>query len=587
MKKKNFLFFFFLIVFCMIPGWASADRIDSIAIEAELLPNGDLYVKEVWEAEAEDGTEFFIPIQALNHMQIEDFKVSDEEGPYQALEPWDIRGSLADKARKYGIHDLGSEGLELCWGKTSLGPHTYTLEFVYKNALIAFQDYDAFNIRFVNDQMDPAPRRATLTLSAKEGTLSPENARIWAFGYRGDINFVDGQVKAQSDDTFNASNYMNIMLAVNKGLFQPTYSQDEDFEKTMKKRALDGASWNGISADELEQGQGGTVVDGGGDYVEEEDDYYYGNEDDAWPEVAFTIFFALLFSLVGWKAVKDSRPLKNYKKINKSKPDYWRDPPFEGYMPAIAYIYANESDDELENYMSAQMLDLVKQGQVDIEQVKNTGGLSKLFNPEDTFLVVQGPLEAEKDYEETLVDWLTQAQDKYGKEGRMEDKDFRRYLSKNARFPYDYEDEMKEYGQDYLLKHGYAVREKRKHISLTPEGLEEASKVFAYVRFMDEFTLLNEREPYEVALWDQLLIMATLLGVGDKVYAAFKEVYPDYAFQSRSGTYFNYYYLNSFSKSSYRAAMQAAQAAEAGLGGAASIGGGGGFSGGGSGGGGR
>lgn len=89
MKKIRFRGILILALWLTIlaPKVSLADSIDSIDAHAVIEKDGSIRVTQVWKAEPDSGTEFFIPMQHLNHMEIEDFKVSDEEGPYELMEP--------------------------------------------------------------------------------------------------------------------------------------------------------------------------------------------------------------------------------------------------------------------------------------------------------------------------------------------------------------------------------------------------------------------------------------------------------------------------------------------------------------------
>lgn len=56
---------------------------------------------------------------------------------------------------------------------------------------------------------------------------------------------------------------------------------------------------------------------------------------------------------------------------------------------------------------------------------------------------------------------------------------------------------------------------------------DEAIKLSGLKKFLNDFTLINEREPIEVHLWNEYLIYAELLGIADKVRIKFKELYPN------------------------------------------------------------
>ena len=166
----------------------------------------------------------------------------------------------------------------------------------------------------------------------------------------------------------------------------------------------------------------------------------------------------------------------------------------------------------------------------------------------------------------------------------LTEKEYKDFLKDDEEFLENIIKSIEKDGKKFLLDNEYIENSRgmfRKY-SYTQKGLQEA-----FERFLKDFTLINEREPIEVALWDEVLIGATLFGKGEETLRQFKKFYPDYTFGSFDrDIYTSYWYLNHFSNNTYSSAIANSQSS-AGYGGGASIGGGGGFSGGGSGGGGR
>ncbi len=61
---------------------------------------------------------------------------------------------------------------------------------------------------------------------------------------------------------------------------------------------------------------------------------------------------------------------------------------------------------------------------------------------------------------------------------------------------------------------------------------DDAIKLSGLRKYLNDFTLIDEREPIEVHLWNEYLIFAELLGIADKVRNKFKELYPDLSIQN-------------------------------------------------------
>jgi pSer/pThr/pTyr-binding forkhead associated (FHA) protein len=118
-------------------------------------------------------------------------------------------------------------------------------------------------------------------------------------------------------------------------------------------------------------------------------------------------------------------------------------------------------------------------------------------------------------------------------------------------------------------------------------GKEELAEVIGLKKYLNEFTLIAEREITEVSLWKEYMVYATLFGIADKVLEQFKKVYPEKIPELETYNR-NVIIAHSYYRSMYRSSQRAMQARRtSGGGGRASFGGGGGFSGGGRGGGSR
>ncbi len=62
---------------------------------------------------------------------------------------------------------------------------------------------------------------------------------------------------------------------------------------------------------------------------------------------------------------------------------------------------------------------------------------------------------------------------------------------------------------------------------LTQKGTEEQEKWKGLAKFMEEFSLIKEREVPELALWEKYLVYATAFGIADKVIEQMKAKYPE------------------------------------------------------------
>ena len=135
MTKKVAKIIFFILIFkftLIIPSYAQDSYIQSINTTAVILPNGDMNVSQVWNTMSNDGSEWFIPVNNLNHMELVNFKVYEvdygKDYPYMFTSTWDSSSSLEAKANKYtDYYNPKTNMRELCFGKGEYGPKTFKL----------------------------------------------------------------------------------------------------------------------------------------------------------------------------------------------------------------------------------------------------------------------------------------------------------------------------------------------------------------------------------------------------------------------------------------------------------------------------
>ncbi len=71
------------------------------------------------------------------------------------------------------------------------------------------------------------------------------------------------------------------------------------------------------------------------------------------------------------------------------------------------------------------------------------------------------------------------------------------------------------------------IKEKNKIAVLTYEGREEKAKWKGLAKFMQEYSMLDERDVLSLVVWEKYLIYATAFGIADKVIEQMKSKYPE------------------------------------------------------------
>jgi len=534
-----------------------AQAIRDIDIRAELAPDGSARITQVWDVSVVDGTEWYVPVENLGKMSVTDFSVSENGRPFiNEGRRWDVDRSLEEKAGRCGIVEKRN-GVELCWGQGSYGPHVWTAQFTATGLVQSFTDADGFNFQFVNPGLLAPPQHVKVTIV--NGTGGPawtyDNTRVWGFGSYGDISVTDGQIVYESLEPFSFNSSVIALVRFEKGLFSPAVSRDMSFDE-LKEKALEGSS--------------------------------YGEKDPG--ETFFKWLIGILFG-AGLIAAIRAAVLQalgyKYKKsmYGKTKITEWyRDTPMNGNLFASSYVLDNgwrfSGPASAKNLIGALFLRWILDGKVKVKQDPD--------KPKRVNLAFTPGLEFEDDVEGDLYRMAVEAS---GGNLLLESGEFEKWSEKHYKQFMAWPDRAKARGKSFMNgKHFF------QHGSTTnADGAKEACHVVEFKNFLQDFTLSKERGASEVGLWKNYLVFAQLFGIADKVAGQFQKLYPK-EFQEVAETagvdpnvmMRTIHLNNAMTTSAMTRAVSKYQAGSIkGTGGHTSFGGGGGFSGGGFGGGSR
>lgn len=544
MRKK--LTAVFLACFCALlctPAALASNRVPELEITVALRSDGSAAVTQVWTAETDEGTEFYLACKDSGYLSITDFSVSDPDGAYAFVEDWDVNASFEEKARKCGIVET-ADGVELCWGIGAYGPRRYTVSYTLHGLAGAYSDADGFNHRFV-DEMTTFPTSVSLTVSSEDGTpLTEANCGIWAFGYDGSIWFEDGVIRAKSDSPLESGQHMTVMVSLDKGILTPLRQVDGSFD-AVKERAFEGSDY----------------------------------EEDAGPaEILLVVgILAAIAGVIALGATAAARMQKAKLNRRTNQVDYFRDAPNNGNLNVTHRLGTACQLCREDSLLGAYLLRLIGDGALEPEE---TGA-----NFPQVDLRLSRPPRSGNPYDDAFYTILEAAA---GADGVLQAKELERLCEENAKPLAGFADSCRMDADRTLIRAGCyrgAVCESVK--SLTEQGQRQLDEILGLKRFLLDFSLIHERGVRETVIWQDYLIYAHLLGIADQVAPQIRKLYPEALPQverfERCIGYAGYY--NGFLYSACAREQQRQQAARsAGSGGSASFGGGGGFSGGGSGG---
>lgn len=244
--KKFFVFSFILISILAIPlSNAFADDFYENKINVKINKDGSADIESIMDFKPTKGTEYYIPIENLGKSEIKDFKVSEilngKEIQYESLSYWNTKASRAQKAKKSGIVKT-KKGVELCFGFGEYERKTFVLRYKVTNFVKLLNDSDMIFWKFVNDSLSAPPQKVSVIISKEDGKFDNTNSKIWAFGNKGKIEFIDGKIVFKTLEGLRSSNYVTILTQLNKGEIISGEKINKDFSY-YKDMAFNGSQY--------------------------------------------------------------------------------------------------------------------------------------------------------------------------------------------------------------------------------------------------------------------------------------------------------------------------------------------------------
>jgi len=568
MKKILFLIFCFFASFTVV----NASSVDSVDMNIVLDEYGTATITETWKADVNQGTEGWHPYYNLGNSTIEVVSASMDGMPFTVENNWNENSSLSDKAYKTGVYYVDGNEVDVVFGISEYGRHTYQIVYQITNFVSNLNDADMIYWQLFPYDFSMAPGEVNIQISGPYAY--PDTLDVWGYGKYGALCYVNnGSIYMSTDgESINSSEYLTLLAKFPAGTFDTTSKLDNDFEH-YHQMADEGA------------------------------DKYHEPQPSIW-EKLFT-FFAVFFQFFIWAIIA----LIAVRAYNKSKINYdfgpegknlknvnnFREIPcnkdlYKAFFLSDTYGLGKNKND----FMGALLLKWIYAGNVQVETIEE----KKLFkNKSQDVIVFDHEPETDNAHEKRLYRYMVEASG----DNRLEKDEFKKWCKNHYSKILGWadkviEDERKELIRtkdltDIVTKKGLIFKYNTHAYRIEPNLKQDAIELKGLKQFLLEFSQINKKEPIEVKLWNEYLMFAQIFGIADQVMKKFKDLYPE-VIEDMDNYNFNYntfVFVHSVSSSGVNAASAARSAAQSyssGGGGFSSGGGGGGSFGGGGGGGG-
>ena len=514
--------------------YTSKNSIKSIDMDVYIDASGNATVTETWKTYLNKGTEGYRKYTKLGNSSISNFTVSDDSGQeYESLPSWNVNASFNSKAYKSGINEI-SDGVELCWGISNYGNRQYTLKYNISNFVKQYTDTQGIYTNFLD--LDLSVSKVTVTIRS-DIKFSLENSRIWAFGYNGTINFVDGKIVLDSGGNLSKQQYMVGLVRFNSNIFDTTNkvskSFDEDYNSAMKD--VSDSSGNNNSSLNSKPRKKYNILN-----------FLLS------PNALFIIpaILWIIFDILGkkkgktwvWGSKRKSGEL-NFGQYGRTLPsdtqiNYWREIPCNKDLERaywVCYQYSVVSNETLkQGIIGAILLKWIKNGYVTVSKTKK--GLFS-FKDNNYAINFKNMTHADNEIENELFDMLVSAS---GFNRILEAKEFSKWSKKNyqkvnswfSNIIYEEQSNLEQQGlitsktEETAGMFGSARTINVKNVN--PQLREDAIQMKGLKKFLLDFSMMPERPYFEVHIWEEYLIFAQLLGIADKVEEQFSKLYPNF-----------------------------------------------------------
>lgn len=510
-KIKLFIIIFLIITGIIIPirKYSHANTndgahfLEDLEIKVYINNDGSARIIEKRNAYLSEGTENYIVIENLGDSEIKDFKVKEGNILYEYKENWNVDDSREDKTYKNGIIKT-KDGYELCWGIGEYGRHHYTVEYTVTNFVKQFKDRQGIFWRFVNDQTNIPPMHVSVTIESDK-EFSYKNSSIWAFGYKGNIQFKDNKIVAENSQSFSKSDYLTILVEFKEDLFSTESKINKPFEK-VKKKAFKSSDYNFNISKFFD------IINEKGHYL-------------------FIIFMVLLTYWI----LADFFNIKVYNKlsIDNFTGKYYKDSPYNGNPEDLYYLLKEMGITKTEDLITGLLLKWINNGWVRVETIKS----SRIFIDKATALKF---VKEDIDKNTSEGQFYNMMLEAAGNDRCLEKYEFERWARDNYLTIYNWEKNAENESLNKLEDQGYIIIKKRPHPLLprkkyiiTDKGIELQGKIYMFMNYLKAPKSLNKDTKTKLEISNQLMVWAGLFGITKTKENNFKDLYSEFKLENK------------------------------------------------------
>ena len=568
MKYKKlifiFIFAFLLIILFNSKSFAGSLNLESLNYNVYLNTDGSANVKETWVIDIRNTNTLFknFIIDSTKYTSITDISVVETTpGNRKNFIRQDFWQYHVNKGNYYAL--INPDGkFEIAWGvDEDRATRIFEISYTIIDAIKNYNDCSEFYWKFLDESSEIPADKVTGTITLPYSNIDIDDIRVWAHGPLNGTIFKhsNNEIVFEVEDLEE-----NTMLETRVVTPTDVFFSNENTSNQNKLNSI----------------------------LEEEQNW--ANEANN-KRIRDTIlgYFLILINFAGIifiivKIFQYRKILKSCTTLVPSNPQkYFRDIPTKDSTPAQAaflyYFNSSGLNNNIPKVMSATLLDLCMKKYISFDiSPENKKDITIILNNCEN---VQLPID-----EKIIYDLLIDAA-KSKQASSIKLKDFKKYYQSHSsiftdkcekintetenieialgNYNKDLADMQKKWSNKSALFVAFAIlgiiplfacfipliilaiyagKISKKYRTLTQKGVDERELWVGLKNYMEDFSLLKEKEVPDLILWEKYLVYATTFGIAEKVLKQLKTIYPqitDYNYMASHGyTYLCWMYYN-------------------------------------------
>ncbi len=538
---------------------AGSIKLNSLDFQIQLNEDGSMDVTENWNARITNTNtmfkDFYLDSSKFKEItNVEVYRV--DSGKQQKLTQIDEEMYHVTKNCYYGLPISGNK-FEIAWGVSVEGTETRRYQVKYRviDAVKTYSDCSELYWQLVGTDNTIPVTKLTGTIKLPKAVSEKNNIRGWAHGP------YNGNITVNQDNVYLEVDYLDteVMVEARVVTLENLFTENKVINIAKLNSILsEEQKWADQANREREE------------YIKEKENEERINKI---VEVVYVIANIVLSIFLIYKLIKNGIKASKIEKKKMPEMDYFRDIPNKqssaGDAAYLYYFRNGNFNKNISKILSATLLQLSlkkyiafsedntkSKPQVRINILNNTEQLEPLTKDENTVLSILKNVTRETTEVGEIATFTMKEFEKYAK------KHCESFMAKIKSIEADVENQqitMQNYSEESKKQASKYVGKATLYIvlgliciaialipgilliinaipyfimtsktrQLTDKGLEEKAKWVGLKRYMEDFSLLNEKEVPDLKLWEKYLVFATAFGIADKVLKQLKIRYPE------------------------------------------------------------